>query len=187
MGVSISGLPAATVLNDADVFEIEQDGVSKRLTKLQLKTLNPPDTSPTLVAPNIGIATGTSLAVTGLIKSSGGLNGIGYSTGAGSTVAQATNRTTTVTLNRVCGQITTQATSLAAQTSVSFTLVNSAIAIGDVVVANIQSGSTGNKTIVSVNSVAAGSCLITLFNTDAAVADTGAALINFAVIKAVSS
>lgn len=39
MAVPISGLPAATVLNDDDVFEIEQSGVSKKVTKLQMETL----------------------------------------------------------------------------------------------------------------------------------------------------
>ena len=39
MGVAISGLPAATVLNDADVFEVEQSGVSKQITALQMQTL----------------------------------------------------------------------------------------------------------------------------------------------------
>ena len=43
-------------------------------------------TSPALVTPAIGAATGTSLAATGAITSSGG--GIGYATGAGGTVVR---------------------------------------------------------------------------------------------------
>lgn len=39
MGVAISGLTAATVLNEADIFEIEQGGVSKKVTKTQLRSL----------------------------------------------------------------------------------------------------------------------------------------------------
>ncbi len=39
MGVSISGLVAGTVLNETDVFEIEQAGVSKQITKAQLRKL----------------------------------------------------------------------------------------------------------------------------------------------------
>lgn len=39
MGVAISGMPAATVLNGTDLFEIEQSGVSKKLTKTQLAAL----------------------------------------------------------------------------------------------------------------------------------------------------
>lgn len=39
MGVAISGMTAGTVLNEADVFEIEQAGVSKKITKTQLRAL----------------------------------------------------------------------------------------------------------------------------------------------------
>ncbi len=39
MGVAISGLPPGTVLNETDVFEIEQAGVSKQITKAQLRKL----------------------------------------------------------------------------------------------------------------------------------------------------
>ena len=39
MGVSISGLTAGTTLGEEDVFEIEQSGVSKKLTKQQLRSL----------------------------------------------------------------------------------------------------------------------------------------------------
>lgn len=131
---------------------------------------------------------GPSVAVTGGLTSSGPTGtGIGYATGAGAAVAQATDRTTGVTLNNLCGKITTQATSLTAQTSVAFTLTNSTIALGDVVVVSVQSGPTGLKTIATVTTIAAGSCQINLFNTDASVADTGAAILNFAVIKAVAA
>lgn len=43
MGVTISGMPAATTLDDVDLFEVEQAGVSKKLTKLQLATLLNPN------------------------------------------------------------------------------------------------------------------------------------------------
>ncbi len=112
---------------------------------------------------------------------------IGYATGAGGAVSQATDRTTGVTINKASGAITTQATSLAAQTSVAFTVTNSVVAIGDVIVLSVRSGPTGTKTIATVTTVAAGSFQINLFNTDASTADTGAAIINFAVLKAVSA
>ena len=38
MAVAISGLVAATTLGDTDIFEIEQSGVSKQITKLQMQT-----------------------------------------------------------------------------------------------------------------------------------------------------
>lgn len=142
----------------------------------------------TFVAPVLGVATGTSLAVTGLIKSSSATAGIGYATGAqGTAVAQATDRTTTVICSGMCGQITTQATSLAAQTSVAFTVTNTAVVATDTVIVNVRSGPTGLKTIATVTTVAAGSFQVNLFNTDAATADTGAAILNFSVIRAVAA
>lgn len=39
MGVAISGLVAASEVGEADVFEIEQSGISKKLTKTQLRSL----------------------------------------------------------------------------------------------------------------------------------------------------
>ena len=91
-------------------------------------------TSPTLTTPIIGVATGTSLAVTGLLSSSSPTAGIGYATGAGGTVTQITSKATGVTLNTVCGTITMNGAALAADTTVSFVLTNSAIAANDVVV-----------------------------------------------------
>lgn len=128
-------------------------------------------------------ATG-SIAVAGAITAGGTSTGtLGYEAGSGASVTQATDRTTGVTINKPSGKITTQATSLAAQTSVAFTVTNSSVAISDVIILSIRSGPTGLKTIATVTTVAAGSFQINLFNTDAATADTAAAIINFAVIK----
>jgi hypothetical protein len=133
-------------------------------------------------------ATGVSLAVTAGLTSSGPTGaGIGYATGAGGTVSQLTDRTTTVILNKLSGTITTQATSLAAGASVQFTVTNSTVAAGDVVVAAIQSGPTNTSTSVHVVTVAAGSFKLELRNDHASVADTGAALVNFAVFKSVAA
>jgi hypothetical protein len=115
--------------------------------------------------------------------------GLGYSTGAGSTVTQITNRSTGVTINAICGAITTDTTSLAAEASASFTVTNSAVAIGDVIILSQRSGSNGGNTDLSVYAVAAGSFDIRVSNNNAAAgtAETGAIIINFAVIKAVSA
>lgn len=125
----------------------------------------------------------------GLLSSGSTGNGIGYATGAGSTVTQATNRTTGVTINTLSGQITTDTTSLAAEAAAEFTVTNSTVAIGDVVVVAQQSGSNGGNTDVFVSTVAAGSFKIKVANNNAAAgtAETGAIIINFAVIKAVSA
>lgn len=116
-------------------------------------------------------------------------SGIGYATGAGGAVTQATNRTTGVTINKLTGTITTNNTSLAAEAAASFVVTNSTVAIGDVVVVSQQSGAVGVMTTVEVIATAAGSFTITVMNGNVAagVAETGAILINFAVIKAVSA
>lgn len=121
------------------------------------------------------------------ITSSSATAGIGYATGAGGAVTQATNRTTGVTLNKITGAITTDSTSLAAGASASFTVTNSAVAIGDVVVSSIRSGATTDQTNVRITAVAAGSFDITVENNHASTAETGAIVINFAVIKAVGA
>ena len=115
--------------------------------------------------------------------------GIGYGTGAGGTVTQITNRATGVTINKLSGAITTDTTSLAAEASAVFVVTNSTVAIGDVVVCSIRSGAVALNTDVVVSAVAAGSFSITVINNNVAagIAETGAIIINFAVIKAVSA
>lgn len=113
---------------------------------------------------------------------------IGYSRGGGS-VTQITNRATGVTINALSGSITTDATSLAAEASAVFVVTNNTVAIGDVVVCCIRSGSVALNTDVIVSAVAAGSFSITVVNGNVAAgtAETGAIIINFAVIKAVTA
>ena len=68
----------------------------------------------------------------------------GYTTsGDGGTVTQATSKSTAVTLPKKCGQITMNAAELAVDTVVSFTLTNTEIAAGDLLVLNHVSGGTG--------------------------------------------
>lgn len=111
---------------------------------------------------------------------------IGYATGAGDTVTQITNRSTGVTINKPCGKIQTDTTSLAAAAEATFTVTNSVVEIGDVVVVSIRSG-TAATTIAFVTAVAAGSFDITISNLHASTAETGAIVINFAVIKGVTA
>ena len=145
-------------------------------------------TSPSLITPAIGVATGASLAVTAGLTSSGSTGaGIGYATGAGGTVTQITNRSTGVTLSKLSGSIQTDTTSLAAAAAASFTVTNTTVEIGDVVATSIRSGATTNQTRATVTTVAAGSFVITIQNSHASTAETGAIVINFAVIKAVSA
>ena len=111
---------------------------------------------------------------------------IGYVKG-GSSVTQATNRATGVTINALSGTITTDTTSLAAEASAVFVVTNSLVEIGDVIVLSVRSGQVALNTQLSVTAVANGSFSITVVNNNAAAgtAETGAIIINFAVIKAV--
>jgi len=97
--------------------------------------------TPTLVTPVIGAATGTSLSTTGnqVITGTGKQ---GYAVGAGGGVLQATSKATAVTLNKSCGQITMNGAALAASTTVSFTMTNSTVESGDIIVMNHISGGT---------------------------------------------
>lgn len=131
------------------------------------------------------------VVVSAQLLSSGGpaVGGIGYATGAGASITQLTNRTTGVTINALCGTITTNNASLAAEAAASFVVTNSAVAIGDVVVISQRSGAVGVMTDVVVIAVAAGSFTLAVMNNNVAAgtAETGAIVINFAVLKAVSS
>jgi hypothetical protein len=109
----------------------------------------------------------------------------GYVTGEGGTITQGatTGKSTAVTLSKKCGAITLNAASLAADTTVTFTLTNTTIAATDVIVLNHRSGGTAGAYLLNAQ-VAAGSATINVRNiTAAALAE--AIVIGFAVIKAV--
>lgn len=134
--------------------------------------------------------TKSTSTIAGLLSTSPS-TGIGYATGAGGTVTQTTNRSTGVTINTVCGSIQTDTTSLAAGASAEFTVTNSRVAIGDVVVVSQRSGSSNvagvaGTTIVEVVTVANGSFILSVNNNSSTTAETGAIIINFAVIKGVT-
>ncbi|MDQ3023222.1 MAG: hypothetical protein M3R04_02375 [bacterium] len=93
-----------------------------------------------------------------------GTDGFGYGAGVGGTVTQATSKATGVTLNTPCGQVVTHAASLAAATSVSFTLTNSKILAHDEIGVWIKSGATADAYTIDVTAVAAGSCRIQIRN-----------------------
>lgn len=111
--------------------------------------------------------------------------GIGYSTGAGGTVTQATSKATGVTLSTVCGTITLNAASLAANTSVAFTWTNTAIAATDYI--DIQHDSVGTLGAYSICvTPGAGSATVTVRNNTAG-ALAEAIVLRFFVTKAVTA
>lgn len=99
-----------------------------------------------------------------------------------STVTQATNRTTGVTINSTVGQITTNNASLAAGAEAKFTVTNSYVTAKSVVLINAASGQTADTSVPIVTAVADGSFVIQLTNLHASTADTGAMVINFVVL-----
>ncbi len=111
--------------------------------------------------------------------------GLGYGTGAGGTVTQATSKSTAVTLNKPTGQITTNNSLLAGGITNGFQLNNSLISSADNVIVTIQDGN-GYKYNVWAYAIQNGNCQIALQNI------TGGNLsealpINFAIIKGATS
>jgi hypothetical protein len=140
----------------------------------------------TLTTPVIGAATGTSLAVTGAITSSSATTGIGYATGAGGTVTQATSKVTAFTLSKMTGTITFAADALAADTTTAgATWTNTAIAATDMVVfTHISGGTLGAYQVACTPG--AGSATIYLRNlTPGSLSE--APVFKFAVIKSVNA
>lgn len=114
--------------------------------------------------------------------------------GLGGSVTQITSRATGVTFDtttnrgKLCGKITTDTTSLAAEAVAEFTVTNKAVGATDVVVVCIASGGTAtNLTDVAVSAVAEGSFKIKVMNGNVAAgaAETGALVINFMILKSV--
>jgi len=141
-------------------------------------------TSMVLTTPVIGAATGTSLSTTGnQVISSTGKHG--YATGSGGTVTQATSKSTGVTLNKSTGQITLNGAALNLDTTISFTLTNTVIEAGDILIMNHISAGTPGAYLLNAQS-AAGSASINVRNITAG-SLSEAIVIAFAVIKAVTA
>ena len=201
--IAISALPVAASQAGADVLPIVQASTSttKQLSVTLLFTsptfVTPAlgtvasgnisactSTGQVLTTPNIGAATGTSLSTTGnQVISSTGKHG--YATGAGGTVTQATSKATGVTLSKSTGQITLNAAALASDTTVSFTLTNTVIEAGDILIMNHISAGTAGSYLLNAQS-AAGTASINVRNITAG-SLSEAIVIAFAVIKAVTA
>ena len=106
---------------------------------------------------------------------------LGYGTGAGGTVTQATSKATSVTLNKPSGKITINAAALAAGAAVSFQLLNSTIGANDlVIISPVQLAALNYR--VETPRLALGACFIRITNlTAGSLSETFD--INFAVLK----
>jgi hypothetical protein len=110
----------------------------------------------------------------------------GYVTGEGGAVTQLTSRTTGVTLNKKCGQITLFSTTTTAGLVNVFTVTNSTIAATDTIAVSHASGGTAGQYIIYIAAVAAGSFQVAVY-TPVAQAAAAAPILNFAVIKSVAA
>jgi hypothetical protein len=125
--------------------------------------------------------TNTQLLAKGQIVSSGG--GVGYTTGAGGTVTQLTSRTTTVTLNKLCGVITMFSAVQNNTNLVSFTLNNTFLSSGDFLL--MQSQNNTNQASWNFSAVVNnGNAIISVRNVSGS-SITEATQIKFVIIKSV--
>ena len=95
-----------------------------------------------------------------------GSGALGYGTGSGGTVTQATSKSTTVTLNKPTGKITLNNATIPANSSVYFVFNNSLLTPTDNVICNTIAGSyiTVDAYNVKAEAVGYGSCFIVLEN-----------------------
>jgi hypothetical protein len=127
-----------------------------------------------------------SITSTGAIVSSGA-NGVGYTTGAGGTVTQATSKSTTVALNKTTGTIVTHNAALAAGAVVEFAVDNTSVAATDSIILNLASGAAVRTNYrYWISTVANNRFRITIENRSAG-ALSEALTLNFAVIKGVAA
>jgi hypothetical protein len=112
--------------------------------------------------------------------------GLGYGltgNGDGGTVTQATSRTTGVTLSKICGAITIFSAAGVVASTNTFTVTNTLVQATDTVIVSVKSGT--NTYAAWATAIAAGTFNISLY--DLAGTATDAPVINFAVIKAVTT
>lgn len=95
--------------------------------------------------------------------------GLGYGPGAGGAVTQSTSKSTSVTLNKPCGRITTHNAALAPGAQVTFNLNNSLIGVSDIVkVSTYDLGNAAPDAYEVRARTAAGIAVITIRNSGGA-------------------
>ena len=145
------------------------------------KTLSANVTANVTTFPAVVSVTGNVLTNAGNVLVNGGTGGLGYTAGAGGTVAQSGNKTGGVTLNKQSGEITMQNTNLAAATIVSFVLTNSTIGANDLLVLQHQSGGTLGAYTLNAACAAGSATIYIRNNTAGGLAE--ALVIRYAVVK----
>lgn len=109
--------------------------------------------------------------------------GLGYGTGSGGTVTQLTSKSTAVTLNKPCGQITMHNAALAAGSIVSFDFYNNLCTTNDTCVVSIKGGSTSYPYAYKIQTVAINSGVYISIQNISGTSVSEAIVLNFAIIK----
>lgn len=159
---------------------------------IDFKTTSAEDYDARVAQKNNGIAISTggdgSAAERFVIDSSGNstvitaAGALGYGTGAGGTVTQLTSRTTAVTIDKPCGQITLF-TAAGTTSWTSFTVNNSLVTIDDIIVIT-QRSTVGNAYYFTVKALN-GSFVISFASTGGTASDTP--IFSFAILRSVTS
>ncbi len=122
----------------------------------------------------------------GTILSTSATAGMGYATGAGGTIVQQTNKSTTVLLNTVTGTITMNNATLNAATIVTFVFTNSAVAATDIILTAHESGGTTGAYTINCRATGTGTAACDVRNNTAGNLSE-AVVIRFFVDKSVNS
>lgn len=109
-----------------------------------------------------------------------------FTAGDGGAVVQATSKSTAVTLNKRCGQVTMHGAALAAAAEVTFQVNNSQVGAHDIPVVCHKSGGTAGAYCPWVSEVGAGYFKVTVSNNSAG-SLSQAPVIGFGVIPGVIS
>jgi replicative DNA helicase len=146
--------------------------------------INELDTEKAKAGANTDITSLTNLTGGALVN---GVAGLGYGPGAGGTVTQATSKSTAVTLNKPCGQITMNNSALSAGSTEAFNMHNNIqTALSDHCIAS------GANTVDQINyqiwAVNNGAGIVRFFIKNiGTVTKSDALVINFAIIKGATS
>lgn len=153
--------------------------LSASLTNISTITAGTPyTTDATVYAKPVVNYSGLKIGATGMLST----GPIGFDTGAGGTVTQATSRTTGVTLSKVSGAITLFSAA-GSVTPTTFTVTNTTVAATDTPIVVQKSGT--DLYIIHVTAVAAGSFNITFWTTGGTT--TEQPVFNFNIIKGVAA
>lgn len=181
---TVAGAVLMRLKNDKTLQQIlDASGTFRQIVHAgNVATYAAPPTSGTAILKGDGsggfaaASAGTDYLSSGVITS----GNLGYGSGTGGTVTQATSPSTAVTLNKRSGKITTQSLSLN-DSSVEFTFNNSTIGADDILVVQ---GKVGAGCTVDVRGNTAGSRII---NFSAVGAFSGAVTFSFVVLSVAST